>query len=303
MVLKSHVEHIPVLRDEVIESLHIIKGKQFIDATLGAGGHTIEIVKKGGKVLGIETDGEMLEIAKNNLKIACPPRNSEFAGRYKLIKGNFKNIFSIAKENGFTKVDGIVYDLGVSTLHYKSIDRGFSFMKREEKLDMRLDPETLSVSAYELVNALSEKQLQQLFNVSMKLAEARSISHKIVEKRTEKEIRTVGDLVNTIGGRVKRGKVHPATKAFLALRIAVNDELGVIKESLEQAVKLLKSGGKIVTISFHSAEDKAVREAYESLRDQGLAEIPNDKGVPPSEDEVRVNPNSRSARLRILVKR
>lgn len=291
------------MRDEVIESLHIIKGRQFIDATLGAGGHTIEIVKRGGKVLGIEADQEMLEVASANLKIACPPRNKDFAGRYKLVNGNFRNISAIAKENAVNKVDGIVYDLGVSTLHYKSIERGFSFMKREETLDMRLSPDALGVSAYELVNALSEKQLQQLFNVSMKPTEARNISRRIVASRKNKEIRTVGDLVDVIGGKIKRGKVHPATKAFLALRVAVNDELGAIKESLSKAVELLKPGGKIVTISFHSAEDRVVREAYESLRDGGIVEIPESKGLPPSDAEVELNPNSRSARLRVLVKR
>jgi 16S rRNA (cytosine1402-N4)-methyltransferase len=269
--------HEPVLLEEVLQELHIENQGHYIDSTLGAGGYTKAISQKGGQVLGIDTDESMLEIARENLK----DTNAKFA------LGNFRDIRKIAEENKFTDINGIVFDLGVSNVHFADEKRGFSFRNPEADLDMRLNPELQGVKASDLLNALREDQLKKMFG--------RNITQKIVEFRKNKQFKKVGDFLSLFPEK-KVKKIHPATLAFLNLRIAVNSELDNLKEALPQAYDLLKPGGKLVVVSFHSLEDAIVKDF---IRSKGEA----NERITPSEEEIIKNPKSRSAILRSLEKK
>jgi len=264
--------HEPVLIDEVIDLLHIKNQALYIDATLGAGGYTKAICEKGGKVLAIDTDKKMIEIAKKNL---------EGLDGFEIVHGNFRNIAQIAKDNGNSEVSGIVFDLGVSSVHFLGDDRGFSFQDKESDLDMRLDPLSQGVKANDLLNSLREDQLSSILG--------RNLAKKVVEKRLSKPFEKVGDLVELIGEK-RTGRIHPATEAFMALRIAVNNELENLKEALPQAYSLLKTGGKLIVVTFHSGEDRIVKEFKKS------------EVVVPSREEIVRNPKARSAKLRCIEK-
>ncbi|HTK03923.1 MAG TPA: 16S rRNA (cytosine(1402)-N(4))-methyltransferase RsmH [Alphaproteobacteria bacterium] len=273
--------HETVLVEEVIEALHVKKSGKYIDATLGNGGHTLEILKHGGQVLGIERDPEMLAISKERL-----------GGKALLVNGNFVDIDKIAKENNWQPVSGILFDLGVTNLHLKSLERGFSFENPEAILDMRLNPNIQGVKAADLLNVLREDQVEEMFKTVMEPGHARWITKRVIEKRSQELIKTVGDFLQICEG-LKTGKsnIHEATLPFLALRIAVNSELDNLKVGLEKAFKLLEKGGWLVVISFHSGEDKIVKEF-----------LKYSKLVVPGENELAINRRARSARLRILQK-
>src|SRR5258708_6365870 len=200
--------HEPVLLKEVIEELHIKNQGRYIDATLGAGGYTKAILDMDGYVLGIDADVSMLSIAKENLK-----------GRenLKTANGNFSELLKIAAENGFNEIDGVVFDLGVSNVHFTDSERGFSFKNPNALLDMRLNITSQSVKASDLLNALREDQLKQMFGGKL--------TYEISEFRKNKRFETVGDFLTLFPEKKIGDRVHPATKAFLALRIAVNSEL------------------------------------------------------------------------------
>lgn len=282
--------HKSVLLNEAVDALHIENSARYIDATLGAGGHTIEILKRGGRVLGIEADKKMIEVAKEKIEEACPAPKYEFGSQYILVNDNFRNIASVAKENGFMGVSGILFDLGISSIHLDSDDRGFSFKDEAAPLDMRLSTDIQMVKASDLVNSLSEKHLMDLFLEGMEYADARRLASRVIRNRAEKSISTVGDFLD-ITGREKRGKIHPATKAFMALRIAVNTEMDSLKTALPEAYSLLSIGGVMAVISFHSGEDKVVKDLY---RDSEL--------ILPTEEEINENPRARSAKMRIIIK-
>ncbi len=279
--------HETVLVEEVIEALHIKNQANYIDATLGNGGHTIEILKLGGQVLGIERDPEMIEITKKRLGGESIPTS-----RWKLVRGNFIDIDTIAEENNWKPVSGILFDLGVTNLHLKSLERGFSFENPEAILDMRLDPNTQGVKAADILNVLREDQLEEMFATVMEPGHARWLTKRVVEKRNQELFKTVGDLLEVCKG-LKTGKanIHEATLPFLALRITVNSELDNLKVALDKAFNLLEKGGWLVVISFHSGEDKIVKEF-----------LKYSKLIVPSEKELLVNRRARSARLRILQK-
>lgn len=264
--------HEPVLLSEVIESLHIKNQGRYIDATLGAGGYTKEISKNGGIVLGMDADNSMLTIARENLKGA----------EATLVNGNFRDIKRIATENGFTEVDGIVFDLGVSNVHFSDMERGFSFKNPGADLDMRLNPSTQQVKASDLLNMLRIDQLSQMFG--------KKLAKGIEEFRETKKFQTVGDFLSLFPEK-RVGKLHPATKAFLALRIAVNSELENLMAALPQAYELLKPGGILAVVSFHSQEDEIVKDF---MRSKGKKTEP----IRPTAEEVSRNPKSRSAILR-----
>jgi len=276
-------EHVPVLLLEALNALHVKKTRKYIDATLGAGGHAAAILAKGGSVLGIEADYQMIEIAKENLKQA----GDDFV----IAQGNFVNIDRLAKENGFTQVDGILYDLGISSLHYKN-GRGFSFENESEPLDMRLDTKFQAVTAADLLNTLREDQINEMMRAGMEKGEAKRSSRAIWKYGQRKKYETVGDLLQALGRLPRFGKLHPATKVFAALRIAVNSELTNLMESLPRAWDLLRPGGKLVVISFHSGEDRIVKQFMGS----------GAKPVVPCEDEIYRNPRARSAKMRVLSK-
>lgn len=276
--MKNNRYHESVLVKEVIESLHIKTGSRIIDATLGTGGHTEAIADAGGEVLGIEADPKMLEIAGDRLN-----------GKAHLVLGNFSDIEKIAKDNSFTEVDGILFDLGVSNLHLKEDDRGFSFSDQNQVLDMRLNPETQGVKAADLLNVLDRTQLTTLFSKIMNPTDSKRIAARIVSTRP---INTVGDLVGIMDGLSTKANLNPLTLPMLALRIAVNSELDNLDEVLPKAINLLKKGGRLLVITFHSGEEKIVQKY---MNDRLKVRLPGYA-------EVNKNVRSRSAKLYIYEK-
>ena len=264
------IKHEPVLLKEVVEALHINNQGRYVDATLGAGGYSLEILRRGGIILGIDADPKMVAIAKERLE------------KVLIVNANFVNIDSIARENGFENVDGIVFDLGVSNIHFLGDDRGFSFSDKEAPLDMRLNPDTQAVKASDLLNKLRGDQL--------KLMLGWNLAQEVVKARAIKPFGKVGDLTALIGEK-RFDKTHPATKAFLALRMAVNSELENLREALPKALGLLRKGGVLAVVTFNSDEDRVVK----NFRGGG-------KIILPSREEVLHNPKARSAKLRVLIK-
>lgn len=292
--------HISVLLQETIAQLNIRAGKRYIDGTIGGGGHTAEILKHGGIVLGLDVDQDALEFVQKDLRLKI--KDLRFGTDLVLVKGNFKGIATIARENGFEKVAGILLDLGVSSHHFDEAKRGFSFQS-EGPLDMRMDKE-LQVNAGDLVNALTRGELIELFTTYGEEPFARSIASHIVEARKEKRIETTTELAGIIRKAVpftKKG-INPATKVFQALRIAVNDELHVLIETLPKAVELLESNGRLAVISFHSLEDRIVKRSFLAFEEKGLGKVVTKKPIVPSEEEIMANSRSRSSKLRVFEK-
>jgi 16S rRNA (cytosine1402-N4)-methyltransferase len=286
--------HEPVLLEETIDLLKVRKGKKYLDATLGGGGHAEAILKKGGQVLGCDCDPEALVFSRKRLVPACPPS----ACSWKLVRGNFAHLKLIAQTAGFDQVAGILFDLGVSAHQLLTPGRGFSFTD-DTCLDMRMDP-SLGVTAADLLAALSQKELAQLLVKFGEEPQARKVAAEIVKKRRQKPIKTGRELASLVGqtlGR-PRGKTHPATRVFQALRIAVNDELTSLRETLPQTSDLLEKGGRLVVISFHSLEDRIVKNFFKEADFQGILKILTKKPLVPDRNEIKENPASRSAKLR-----
>lgn len=287
--------HKPVLKDEVAEALNVKKGKLYIDATIGGGGHTEEILKRGGIVLGIDLDPEAIKYVEKNLESRI--QNSEL----KLVRGNFQDIAKIAWENGFEKVDGALFDLGLSSYQIEQSGRGFSFL-RDEPLDMRISSES-HLTAREIINKWTEAQLYDLFSRMGEDPNSHALAESIVRARRLKPIKTTGELVqiinNTVRGREKR---HPATRMFQALRIGVNQELENLKKGLSGAFNLLAGGGRLAVISFHSLEDRIVKRYFTELKNRGLAKLITKKPIIASLQEIRENKRARSAKLRVIAR-
>lgn len=277
--------HESVMTEEVINNLHVKNQAKYIDATLGTGGHTFAIAQKEGKVLGIEMDPEMLSIAKE--------RFTQYEDRVTLVNGNFTQIDEIAKNNGFDKVSGIVFDLGVSNLHLKDIERGFSFANPEAELDMRLNKKIQGVKASDLLNVLRQDQLVDLFNETLEPGPSRWLAGRVVSFRQKRNFEKVGDLLEVCQGlRTGKKRLNEATLPFLALRIAVNSELDNLKSTLPKAYDLLEEKGNLVIITFHSKEEKIVKEFLGKRSDF----------VSPSLEEVEKNQRSRSAKMWVIKK-
>lgn len=296
---KIETKHKAVLEEEVKKFLAVAKKGLYIDTTVGGGGHSQSILTLGGNLLGLDQDPKALLMASKHLASACPP------SVYHLAHSNFANLKNIAQKFGFVPADGILFDLGISSLQLEEKERGFSFL-RDEPLDMRMDPQAQGVTAADLINALPKRRLYELFNqVDEKLAW--SIAQAIVLKRKVAPIKTTGQLSQIIERVYKKGrvysKVHPATKVFLALRIAVNSELEILKKGLTSAFEILKKEGRLVVISFHSGEDRIVKNFFRLLEKEGKAEILTQKPAVATEEELRKNPRARSAKLRVLVKK
>lgn len=283
--------HETVLVEEAVEGLHVKSGEGYIDATLGNGGHSLQILELGGKVLGIDLDPKMLAIAKERLK--------EYSDKFIEVKGNFKDIAKIARENGFTKVAGILMDLGVTNIHLKDLERGFSFENPEASLDMRLDPESQGVKASDLLNVLREDQLRQMFEVTLDPGPAKWITVRVIHSREGEPIQTVGDMLEICNGLKSKPGLSTATLPFLALRIAVNSELENLEEALPEAYDLLEKGGRLVVISFHSKEDAIVKRFFKEKSLTG-AEIITFKPIKAGDTELLRNRRARSAKMRIL---
>lgn len=283
--------------EEVLLYLDVKKDAWFIDCNLGGGGHTGAILERGGRVVGIDLDPDAIaQVTKE-----YPQEIS--SKRLVLVQTNFINVDQVIGNLGIGPVAGVLFDLGVSTYQLETPQRGFSF-NLDAPLDMRMDKSS-RVTATDLVNGLHEDELAQLF---WKLGEerfSRQIAKKIVDARKMKKIETTDQLAQVILSVRKRGKsdrTHPATRVFQALRIAVNDELNSLKTALPKAFEILSLRGRLVVISFHSLEDRIVKDFFKSQAEMGSAKLLTKKPVLPSEEEVQKNPRSRSGKLRAIEK-
>lgn len=285
---------------EALEYLNIKKDNWYIDCNLGGGGHTELILQKGGKVLGIDLDPDAIAEVTINLKKYIDSADLI------LVQDNFNNLDKILNSSIFNHkslIKGVIFDLGVSTHQLEEAQRGFSF-NQDAPLDMRMNRIT-GASAKDLVNGLYEKELSELF---LKYGEenfSRSIAKKIIEYRNTKPIETTGELakiVLSVKRKKPNDKIHPATKVFQALRIAVNDELNSLKEALPKALDVLSPGGRLVVISFHSLEDRIVKNYFRDWSKENKAKLLTKDLIETSEEESLENPRARSGKLRAIEK-
>lgn len=306
--------HLPVLLEEVLAHLAPETGRTYADATLGAGGHAEAILERcapEGRLLGIDQDPLSLQLAGERL--------ARFRERFKPVQGNFSTIGELLPPDFKPLSGGILADIGVSSMQLDTAERGFSFMK-EAPLDMRMSPSN-PVTAADLVNGWSAEELQRIFSEYGEEHMSRSIAQAIVARRRERPFETTTDLASLISelykSRGKHEKIHPATRVFQALRIAVNDELGSLERFLNQLPNLLAPGARIVIISFHSLEDRIIKQFFQAeSRDclcpprlpvcqcghRATLKILTRKPVEASDNEIRQNPRSRSARLRAAIR-
>ncbi len=303
--------HVPVLLTEVQSALHLSSGGVFIDGTVGGGGHAavlLQQVQPGGRMLGIDADPVALRATRRRLEQL--PADALTPDCYTLVHGNAGDMGMLAQQHGFDSVDGILLDLGVSSYQLDTAERGFAF-SNEGPLDMRLDP-TSGLTAAELVADLDERELADILYRYGEERASRRIARRIVERRQQQPITTTSGLAALVAGAqrggARRGGIHPATRTFQALRIAVNRELDQLERALAQAVELLRPGGRLAVISFHSLEDRIVKTFFRSESGYGGSEAPDRpvrlriitrKPIEASETEVQANPRSRSARLRV----
>lgn len=297
--------HTPVLLKEIIDLLQVKKNKKYIDATIGGAGHSLEILKRGGKVLGIDCDQDAIDYIKNQRS-----KNKDWE-RLTLVLGNFRDIDKIALLKGFDKVSGIVFDLGVSSYQLEEAQRGFSFQK-EGPLDMRMGTSQTSgqVKAADLVNVLTKGELYALFSKLGEERRARAISNAIVRARRIKRIESTRELAEVVQSAY--GQKFDQTSAlerqlinkrvFQALRIAVNDELNNLRQVLPKALNLLEKNGRLLVISFHSLEDRIVKQTFIEFNKLSKGKIITRKPIVPSKDEVEQNRRSRSSKLRVFEK-
>jgi len=282
--------HIPVLQKEVLQHLDPKPNENFIDCTFGGGGHASAILEKispKGRVLGIDWSSEMTRDIKKIPNLI-------------LVYDNFANLAEIVKQNKFSRVQGILFDLGMSSWHLTQSGRGFSFQKREP-LDMRYSLEN-QLTAEKIINYWSKFDIEKILREYSEEKFAREIAEQIIKERKLRPIKNTLQLVAIIKKSVSkayfRGRIHFATRTFQALRIATNDELGNIEKALPQALEVLETGGRLVVISFHSLEDRLVKNFFKSEQ----LKLLNKKPVVPASKEVRDNPKARSAKLRAAIK-
>ena len=286
--------HTPVLVEEVLRWLEIKPDGIYVDATLGAGGHSAEIAKRlvSGRLISLDQDEGALELARENLKL--------WKDRVTLVKSPFSRIAEVAQELGIPKVDGVLADLGVSSMQLDQSARGFSF-REAGPLDMRMDAEG-ELTADEIVNQWSEKEIADLLYREADEHDSRRIAKAIVRARP---LRDTAHLATTVAGARKqwgRQRLHPATKTFLALRIAVNREMEELGQFLSRTPATIHSGGRWVVLSYHSREDRLVKHAFQDGERQGTLRVLTRHVIQPSETEQANNPRSRSAKLRCVEK-
>jgi 16S rRNA (cytosine1402-N4)-methyltransferase len=308
--------HTPVMQREVTEYIHCVPGGVYVDGTLGGGGHAYEILKNSapdGILIGIDLDDDALEESKQRLQI--------FQERAILKKGNFSNIDTILKELNIHHVDGILFDLGVSSHQMDTPDRGFSF-SLDAALDMRMD-RSGKLNAYDLVNSFPEEELEKIIRNYGEEFMARKIVRAISAKRRISPIRTTAELADIVACvvrnpmKMKRKNIHPATKTFQALRIFINEELLNLDQGINLGMDALKPSGRFVIISFHSLEDRIVKNHFRtwekgcicppdfpvcSCQREPKLKVLTKKAVNPGDDEIHSNPRARSAKLRAAVK-
>lgn len=296
------MKHISVLLNESIDGLSIKGGDIVFDGTLGGGGHSLSIIDRFGekvKMICVDLDEDAIERSKK--LIEKKSKNVIF------VNSGFQDIDKILKDLKTEKVDRILLDLGLSSFQLEEGDRGFTFRKDEPLLmTMKKSPDKDDVTAYEIVNEWSEETIADIIYGFGEEKFSRKVAEAIVKKREEKKIETTFDLVRIIEGAVGkyyRGrKIHPATKTFQALRIATNSELTNLEKVISDGFKRLNKGGRMAIITFHSLEDRIVKKAFVELKGKGLAKIINKKPILPQEEEIKLNPRSRSAKLRLIEK-
>ena len=280
--------HIPVLLREILQVFEGRKLKVFFEGTVGAGGHARAILEAHPEIeryLACDRDPAALALAKQTL--------SPWGGKVEWIRGPFAELESYLDERGIGSIDGFLIDIGVSSMQFDEGERGFSF-RSDAPLDMRMDPSG-ETTAESLINELPEVELARVFFEYGEEFRSRAAAKAIVLARKKRRIRTTHELVKVVEPVLRRGKIHPATKIFQALRIAVNDELGQLKRGLDAAIQRLSEDGRLAVISFHSLEDRIVKWR---LREEELLKILTKKPIGPSAEEMRANPRSRSAKLR-----
>ncbi len=290
----NEYRHEPVLLEETVDLLVTDPGGLYIDATIGMGGHSRKILSKldrHGKILGFDWDPEMVNISKNNL--------TEFGEKVKVIGSNFSNMDEVFKREGIINISGIIFDLGVSSLHFDKPQRGFSF-KHEGPLDMRINPAN-PITAHTIINKWPYEQIEHLIRIC-----GEKYSHKIakaiVERREKKEFETTTELRNLVEEILPKTmrKSNPATKTFLALRVAVNYEFDNLTKGIQKACQFLIPGGRIAIITFHSLEDRIVKETFAFMVRMGGWKNVTKKPVIPAQEEIERNNRARSAKLRVV---
>lgn len=302
--------HRPVLPRETIEFLAVARGGLFVDGTVGLGGHSEAVLEASNdaRVIGIDRDGEALAYAKQRL--------ARFGDRFRAVHANFRDLERVLADVGEPEIDGILIDLGVSSLQLDSPDRGFSF-RVNAPLDMRMDATSGGATAADLLRSLPEAEIARIIYEYGEESRSRRIARRIIERRERGEpvatTKDLADLVAKVVGYSKTAKVHPATRTFQALRIAVNEELEALDRFVETAIDLLKPDGRFVAISFHSLEDRIIKRELRRLAGQcqcpprlpvcscgarRAIEVLTRRPVTPSAIEVEQNPRARSARLR-----
>jgi 16S rRNA (cytosine1402-N4)-methyltransferase len=283
--------HTPVLLEEVLEWLRIKPDGTYIDATLGAGGHSEAIARRliSGRLISLDRDAQALGLARERLK--------DLGAKVTLVQSAFSRIAGVAQELGIPPVDGVLADLGVSSMQLDQGERGFSF-REAAALDMRMDTANDELTADEIVNRWSEKEIADLLYREADEHDSRRIAKAIVRARP---LRDTAHLATTVAGARKqwgRQRLHPATKTFLALRIAVNREMEELGQFLSRTPATMNSGGRWVVLSYHSREDRLVKHAFQEGERAGTLRVLTKHVIQPSEQEMMGNPRSRSAKLR-----
>lgn len=292
--------HIPVLLNEVLNYLNLASGKKIIDATLNGGGHTAGILEKHPdiKILGLEWDPDIVENLKTKIQ------NEKLFGNLKIINDSYVNLGEIAKQCDF-EPDGILFDLGLSSWHYEQSGRGFSF-KKNEVLDMRFNPRMQEQTAADILNTVSQKELEVMTSRYGEEKFASQISKAIIQARKDRPVMKTGELVRIIEEAVptwyRKRKIHPATKTFQALRIEVNQELDNVERGVLKAIEVLKNGGRLIVISFHGLEDKIVREIFKEKVKEGIIRWVTRGTIRPRWEEIQNNPRARSAKMKVVEK-
>ncbi len=294
---QSSSRHIPVLLHEAIEGLNLKDGDIFLDGTLGSAGHSLLVAEKFGddvEIIGIDRDADALRRSEERLRALT------HSAYFRL--ESFRNLDQVLVGLGIKEINAILLDLGISSEQLNppagGSGRGFSF-QRDEPLDMRMSSK--GITAAEILNSWDEHAIELILRGFGEERHSRTIAKKIVERRLTKPFKTTNDLLEVVGKRT--GKIHPATKTFQALRIAVNEELDALEDGLKKAFHALGSKGRLAVISFHSLEDRIVKNFMRDRAKEGKALLITKKPITPSEEEVRRNPRSRSAKLRILEKK
>ncbi len=291
--------HIPVMLGEVIDYLKLSSGKIIVDATVGTGGHSkgiIERILPGGKLIVLDRDQDSLNVAKERLR--------DFGSAFEFVYGNFVDIDKILEKLDVKKIDGILFDLGLSSYQLGDPNRGFSF-QNEGPLDMRFDRNSF-ISAYDLINNLNEEEISAILLTFGEERWHNRIARFLVEERERRVITTTRELsdivVKAIPHKYRHYRIHPATRTFQAVRIAVNRELETIGAGISKAIELLDKQGRICVISFHSLEDRIAKFSFRKFAAEGKIKIITPKPLIPKVAEMKDNPSSRSSKLRVAEK-